>query len=124
MGIGVGRRSSLDRTKTDPEAGRGHSRTDGCCWMAGRGRHEKSKGNYEDRVNCWASRVAGWMGKGTGLGSSRVVVDSSGELKNQRNDGRHRDDQRWIRMQRFSCPVGVDRVVCPSFREGGGEQAW
>lgn len=122
MGIGVGRRSSLDRTKTDPEAGWGHSMTDDCCWMAGGDKHEKSMGNYGDRVNCWESRVAGLTGKGTGLESSRVV-DSSGELKGQRNDGRHRDDQRWIRMQLFSCPVGVDRVVCPSFREEGGEQA-
>jgi hypothetical protein len=98
VGIGVGRKSNLDRTKTDPEAGRGHSKTDESRWMAGGDRDEKSKGNYEDRVN-WESRVAGWMGKGTGLGRSRVVVDSSGELKGQRNDGRHRDDQRWIRMQ-------------------------
>jgi hypothetical protein len=78
----------------------GRSKTDGDCWMAVGDKHEKNKGNYEDRVN-WESGVAGWMvGKDTGFGSSQVVVDSSaGALTGQKTDGRRQDDQRWIRRQ-------------------------
>jgi hypothetical protein len=74
--VGVGGKSSLDRTKTDSEVETGHSTTDGS-WIVVGDRNEKSRGNYEDRVN-WESSVAGWMmGKDTGFGSSQVVVCSS-----------------------------------------------
>ena len=104
----------MDSSKTDPGVGTGHSKTDEG-WMVVGDKHGKSK--EKDRVR-WESSVAGWVGRDTGLGSSRVVVvDSSGAWREQRNDEGHQDDQRWIRMQRFSCPAGVDREVCPSFRE-------
>jgi len=85
------------RTKTDSEVGSGNSRTGtGEGWIvvvvavAVGDRHEKSKGkgNYED-LGSWESNVAGWKDKGTGLGSSRAVVDSSGEWNDQRRDGGH-----------------------------------
>jgi hypothetical protein len=98
VGIGIGGKSSLDRTKTDSEVETGHSKTDES-WMVVGDRHEESKGKYEDRVN-WESSVAGWrMGKDTGFGSSRVVDSSAGALTGQRNDGGRQDDQRWIRRQ-------------------------
>jgi hypothetical protein len=89
----MGDKSSLDRTKTDSEVGSGNSRT-GEDWMVVvvvvGDRHEKSKGkgNYGDLAS-WESNAAGWKDKGTGLGSSQVVVDSSGEWNGQRHDGRH-----------------------------------
>lgn len=96
--IGVGRKSSLDKTKTDPGAGTGDSKVDES-WMVVGDRHVRNKGNYGDRVS-WESKLAGWMGKDTGVRSSPVVVvDSSGALRGQRYDGRHQDGQRWIRRQ-------------------------
>jgi len=98
VGIGVGDKSSLDRTKTDSEVGTGRRRT-GEGWMVVGDRHERSRGNYEDRAR-WESSAADWRGKGTDLGSSQVVVvGSSGELRGRRYDGRHQDGQRWIRRR-------------------------
>jgi hypothetical protein len=48
-----------------------------------------------------------------------VVEDSSGRVTGQGRYGAERqDDRRWIRMPWISCPVGVDQVVYPSFRDG------
>lgn len=96
--IGVGRKSSLDKTKTDPGVGTRDSKL-GESWMVVGDMHGKSKGNYDGRVS-WESNVAGWMGKDTGWRSSPVVVvDSSGALRGQRYDGGHQGGQRWIRRQ-------------------------
>ena len=96
--IGVERKSSLDKTKTGPGVGTRDNKI-GESWMVVGDMHGRSKGNYDGRVS-WESNVAGWMGRDTGSRRSPVVVvDSSGALKSQRNDGAHQDGQRWIRMQ-------------------------
>jgi hypothetical protein len=74
-------------TRTGSEVGTGHNTT-GEGWMVVGDRHARSRGSWRDRAS-WESSAAGWMGRGTGLASSQVVVDSSAELRGQRYDGKH-----------------------------------
>lgn len=118
-GTGIVGRGSLDRTKIGSEVGIGRRRIDGGWRVVGGDRREMSMDYYENRRKSESS-VAGRQGKGTDSGCMWVVVvDSSGrETGQERYGAKRQDDRRLIRTPWISCPVGVDQVVYPSFRDG------